>query len=115
MFAILPQFVSPQTLLGPDLGILIAGIFVATMGPMIATAWLGAKTRILGQRHIPLLTRIAATTLILFAGLTVASMVQKDMDPGSCAVTLSLPEPTEATAPVPQTIGETKVANASGP
>ncbi len=115
MFAILPQFIAPEALLGPDLGILIAGIFVATMVPMVATAWLGAGTRTLGQRYLPLLTRIAASGLILFAGLTVASMAQKDLNSESGAVTLSSPVLTEAAAHVPQTVGETKVANASRP
>lgn len=115
MFAILPQFVSPRALLGPDLGILIAGIFVATMGPMVATAWLGAGTRSFGHRYLPLLSRIAASALILFAGLALASMVRTDGNPGSGAAGLSIPVPHETTAVVPQTMGETKVANASGP
>jgi len=73
MVAILPQFVSPEALLGRDLGILIAGILVATMGPMIVTAWLGAGTRSFGNRYVPLITRIGAFALLLFAGFAVAS------------------------------------------
>lgn len=116
MFAVLPQFVSPQALLGPDLGILIAGIFVATMGPMVVTAWLGAGTRSFGYRYVPILTRIAASVLILFAGFAVASVAWTDSKPGSGASAMSGPVPTEATiAGVPQRVGDTKVADATGP
>lgn len=115
MFAILPQFVSPQSLLRPDLGILIVGIFIATMGPMVATAWLGAGTRSFGHGYRPILSRIAASALILFAGLALASMVRTDGSPGSGPATLSIPAPAGTRAIVPQMIDETNVTNAGGP
>ena len=74
MFAILPQFLASGVLPARDVSVLLAGIFLATMGPMCATAWLGAGTGKISRRFVPIITRTGAVALMVFAGISIASM-----------------------------------------
>jgi threonine/homoserine/homoserine lactone efflux protein len=74
MFSVLPQFVSREALLDPAVAIVFLGIFIATMGPMIATIWVANGARAFGQRFITLLVRTGAVLLIVFAGMAIVSV-----------------------------------------
>lgn len=74
MFSVLPQFVSREAMASPDIALVFAGIFLATMGPMIATICAANGTRMLAHRFVPLLVRSGAFLLIVFAGMSVMSI-----------------------------------------
>lgn len=74
MFSILPQFVSRGALNDPSIPLLFSGIFLATMGPMIATIWIANGARAVGRNYVPLLVRTSAALLILFAVTSIMSV-----------------------------------------
>jgi threonine/homoserine/homoserine lactone efflux protein len=74
MFSVLPQFVSREALLDPTIFAVFLGIFVATMGPMIATVWVANGARAYGQRFVTLLVRTGGVVLMVFAGNSIASV-----------------------------------------
>jgi threonine/homoserine/homoserine lactone efflux protein len=74
MFSVLPQFVSREALLDLAIVPVFLGIFIATMGPMIATIWIANGTRAFGQRFVHLLVRSGAVFLLVFAGMSIVSV-----------------------------------------
>lgn len=74
MFFVLPQFVSREALLDPMIGIVFLGLFLATMGPMIATIWVANGARAFGQRFVTLLVRTGAVVFLVFAGMSIVSV-----------------------------------------
>lgn len=74
MFSFLPQFVSRDALNDPNIPLLFIGIFLATMGPMIATIWIANGARAFGGNYVPLLVRTGAALLIVFAGMSIMSV-----------------------------------------
>jgi threonine/homoserine/homoserine lactone efflux protein len=74
MFSVLPQFVSREALLDPAMVTVFLGIFIATMGPMIATIWIANGARAFGQRFVHLLVRSGAVVLLVFAGMSIVSV-----------------------------------------
>lgn len=74
MFSVLPQFVSREALLDPAIAVVFIGIFVATMGPMIATIWVANGARAFGQTFVTVLVRTGAVVLLVFAGMSIVSV-----------------------------------------
>ena len=74
MFSVLFQFVSREALLEPAIVIVFLRIFIATMGPMIATIWVANGVRAFGQKFTTLIVRTGAVVLMVFAGMSIISV-----------------------------------------